>query len=120
MIDDENIRIKTSLIFHEHVFKHLKDLNSGFDSSSIAYFSSEDFMTILLRIIELGLGVTGKEPWKNINFFDVATFEKSGRAPEDHEWYISAFDRFKEMDAYLQYSATYSIPDGHILLSTTL
>lgn len=108
--------VKKTFLLEKHVFKHLKDLNSGFDSPSITYFSPEDFKIVLLRIKELGFGVTGIEPWKDDHFFDVATFERTGRAPEDPEWYWSAFETFNQRDAHLQYSATYSIPDSHILL----
>ena len=116
MSKDSETRHQKSMLIQEHVFLHLKNLNNGFDSPSISYFSPAEFEIVLSRIKELGFGITGIEPWKDGDFYDVATFERTGKVPEDPHWYMSAFEKFQKMDDNLQYSASYSIPIGHPLL----
>lgn len=43
----------------KHVFYGLKNLNDGFDFTSIKYFSEKDFEVVLERVKTLGLGIYG-------------------------------------------------------------
>ena len=95
----------------KHVFVGLKNLNSGFDSPTISYFSESDFEIVLDRVERLGLGIQGIEPWLNGDYFGVVVCEDSGLAPTNPKWYRDAFKHFKDMKEDLQYSATYFIPD---------
>lgn len=102
---------KKQLFLKKHIFKDLKNINDGFDSPTIYYFSKEDFKTVLERIEALGLGVVGIEPWKNGHFFDVLTHDDFGiENPINPKWYWQAFQKFVEMNENLQYAATYHTP----------
>lgn len=92
------------------VFSGLTNVNDGFDSPSIYYFSSVEFEIILNRVKDLKLGVFGIEPWVNGEYFDVLTYDDYGKSPDDAEWYISAFNEFKNRNSNLVYAATYYIP----------
>ena len=95
----------------KNVFYDLENLNSGFDAESIVYFSEVDFQLVLNRVEELGIGITGIEPWKNGEFYDVITNESNDNESTDSKWYLKAFDDFKKMDNELQYAASYELPD---------
>ncbi len=95
----------------KHIFVGLKNLNTGFDSPTIIYFSETDFQIVLERVKQNGLGIYGIEPWKNGEFFDVTVCEDFGKDPNDSNWYLQAFQDFKDTGESLQYAATYSIPD---------
>ena len=94
----------------KNIFHGLKNLNDGFDAESIQYFSQADFEIVLSRIEKLGLGITGIEPWKNGEFFDVAVYEEFTKNPSDPNWYKNAFKGFVELGEDLQYAATYYVP----------
>ncbi|AYN05591.1 hypothetical protein [Flavobacterium sp. 140616W15] len=91
----------------EHVFVGLENLNDGFDSESIYYFSEDDFEIVLDRIEKLGIEILGIEPWKNGEFYDVLNPDNFNF---DLEWYRKAFIKFKESGENLQYAASYKIP----------
>lgn len=95
----------------KHVFAGLKNLNTGFDSPTISYFSESDFEKVLDRVENLGLGIHGIEPWQNGEYFSVLVCEDSGMDSLNPKWYWDAFKHFKDMNEDLQYSATYFIPD---------
>ena len=95
----------------KYIFKGLRNLNDGFDSESIKYFSQEDFKIVLDRVEEKGIGIHGIEPWKNKEFFDVKVCEEYSKDPTDPRWYRKAFQEFIEADKELMYAATYLIPD---------
>ncbi|MFH6992019.1 hypothetical protein [Flavobacterium sp. FlaQc-48] len=90
----------------KNVFIGLENLNNGFDSESIYYFSQDDFEILLDRIEKLGIEILGIEPWKNGAFYDVMTAEDFNSDPK---WYRKAFLKFKESGENLQYSASYEI-----------
>ncbi|CAA9196877.1 hypothetical protein ACHRVW_02855 [Flavobacterium collinsii] len=91
----------------KNVFIGLENLNNGFDSESIYYFSENDFEIVLDRVEKLGVEILGIEPWKNGAFYDVITNEDFN---SDLKWYRKAFIKFKESGENLQYAASYKIP----------
>lgn len=98
----------------KNIFVGLKNLNTGFDSPTIAYFSEADFEKVLDRVEKHGLGIHGIEPWQNGQFFGVVVHEESGMDPTNPKWYRDAFKYFKDMEEDLQYSATYVIPNKNL------
>ena len=94
-----------------NIFDGLENLNNGFDSELIYYFSENDFEIVLNRIKKFGIEILGIEPWKNGEFYDVMTAEDFDL---DLEWYQKAFSEFKERDKNLQYSASYKIPSNFL------
>jgi hypothetical protein len=103
----------------KYVFYDLQNLNDGFDSHFIYYFTESEFKIVLNRIQDMGLGIYGLEPWKGGEFFWVETYEEVTTDPKDSNWYFESFERFKNMDNNLQFSATYQVPD-HVLLKFSL
>lgn len=91
----------------KNIFIGLQNLNDGFDSESIYYFSENDFEIVLDRVEKLGIEILGIEPWKDGEFYDVMTSEDF---KSDSKWYRKAFSEFKERDEILQYGASYRIP----------
>ena len=100
---------KKEQFLNENVFYGLRNLNDGFDSHKIKYFSANDFRIILERIEKLGIGINGIEPWKNGEFYDVSICEDYSDNPLDPLWYNQAFNEFISTGEELQYSATYFI-----------
>ena len=105
---------KKEAYLEQHIFYGLQNLNSGFDAECILYFSETDFETVLNRVFEKGLGVYGIEPWQNGAFYDVVTFDDYQTDCTDPNWYLTAFNDFKERGEALDYAATYYVPD-HLL-----
>ena len=93
-----------------NIFDGLRNLNDGFDSPGINYFSENDFSTILERVEKFNIGIYGIEPWKNGEFYDVKVYDNYTDNPLDPKWYNQAFKEFKSSSVELQYSATYLIP----------
>ena len=96
------------------VFFGLKNLNNGFDSESIYYFSAVDFQIVLDRVEKLGLGIMGIEPWLNGGFYDVYVFEDFSTSAKDPKWYRSAFLEFNKLGKALQYAASYEVSDEQL------
>ena len=94
----------------KNIFVNLKNINNGFDSESIFYFSESDFEIILKRVENYGLGIYGIEPWFEDDFYDVLVCEEYNLSPNDSRWYKKAFSKFKNEKKNLQYSATFQIP----------
>ncbi|MGS2727948.1 hypothetical protein ACU8DI_15185 [Psychroserpens sp. BH13MA-6] len=94
----------------KNVFYGLKNLNNGFDSESIYYFSESDFEIVLDRVEENGIAVFGIEPWLNGDFYDVLNFEDYNTRANDPKWYRKAFAEFKKSGKNLMYSASYQVP----------
>lgn len=95
----------------KNIFIGLTNLNDGFDSESIKYFSAQDFIIVLDRIQKLGLGIYGIEPWLNGEFYDVKGYEDYSSDPTNPKWYRNAFDEFIKLGKELQYAASYYIPE---------
>ena len=93
-----------------NVFKGLKNLNDGFDSESIYYFSESDFEIVLDRVEKNGIAIFGIEPWLNGDFYDVLNFEDYKTAANDPLWYRKAFNQLKNREKKLIYSASYQVP----------
>ena len=105
---------KKGAYLDKHVFYGLTNLNDGFDAMSIKYFSETDFKIVLDRVKEFGIGITGIEPWKDGEFYDVMIYEMVTVNPADPEWYLKAFEDFKKDDKNLQYAASYSVSDKQL------
>ncbi len=97
------------------IFKGLENLNDGFDTELIYYFSESDFEIILDRVEKLEIGINGIEPWLNGDFFDVISFEDYDTIPTDSNWYRKAFSEFKKTGKKLMYAASYDIPQKLIV-----
>lgn len=93
-----------------NVFNGLENLNSGFDSESIYYFSESDFEIVLNRIEKNGIGIFGIEPWLNGEFYDVMVFDDFNTTANDPKWYRKAFEEFKRSGKKLLYAGSYDIP----------
>ncbi len=104
-------RIQEQKFLDKNVFTGLTNLNNGFDAEGIKYFSENEFEIVLDRVKELGLGITGIEPWKDGEFYGVETYEEFATEPTDSTWYLGSFDRFKKTGDTIQYAATYYMPD---------
>ena len=108
-MDEKQRRAKQMAFLDEFVFKGLINLNDGFDTLTIKYFSEPEFETVLTRVGELGITVHGIEPWKDGDFYDVLTDEDFPASKK--KWVWKAFDKFKNDGVELQYSASYTVPD---------
>jgi len=104
--------ILQNIYLNNYIFYGLKNINTGFDVSTIAYFSEADFEIVLHRVRQYGLGIYGIEPWKNGKYFDVLCYESFSDDATDHNWYMQAFEKFKNTGEQLQYSATYFVPES--------
>jgi hypothetical protein len=113
--ESQNIELKKEEFLKSKIFIGLKNLNDGFDSESINYFSESDFETVLNRVEKYGIGIYGIEPWLNGNFYSVRVHEELNAEPNEPNWYREAFLEFKKSGKILQYSATYEIPKELIM-----
>jgi|GEM_PF-643636 len=93
-----------------NVFIGLDNLNDGFDSESIYYFSESDFEIVLDRVEKLGIGIMGIEPWLNGEFYGVMVVEDFNTVATDPKWYRKAFMDFKKDKKKLLYAASYEVP----------
>jgi hypothetical protein len=94
----------------KYIYAGLTNLNTGFDSPLIWYFSREDFEILLDRVEAAGLGIYGIEPWKDGEYYDVWTCDEFECEPTDPTWYRMAFDYFDTLGLELQYAASYYVP----------
>ena len=106
----EEDRKKELEYLKSEIFKGLENLNNGFDSEDIFYFSESDFETVLDRVEKNGLGIYGIEPWLNDDFYGVSIVEDYETKAIDSKWYRNAFAEFKKSKKKLMYAATYEIP----------
>ncbi len=113
--ENKNIELKKEEFLKSKIFIGLKNLNDGFDSESINYFSEYDFEIVLNRVEKYGIGIFGIEPWFNGDFYSVRVAEQLNAEPNDPNWYREAFSEFKKSGKNLQYSATYEIPNELII-----
>tara|TARA_R110000868_G_C10410925_1_gene722316 strand:+ start:46 stop:501 length:456 start_codon:yes stop_codon:yes gene_type:complete len=93
-----------------NVFNGLENLNDGFDSESIYYFSESDFETVLDRVEKNGIGIYGIEPWVDGDFHGVLVVEDFNTVATDPKWYRKAFAEFKKSGKELMYAASYEVP----------
>ncbi|TMM29685.1 hypothetical protein FDT66_11270 [Polaribacter aestuariivivens] len=106
----EEERTKEFQYLKSNIFNGLENLNDGFDSESIYYFSESDFEIVLDRIEKNGIAIFGIEPWLNKYFYDVLSFEDYKTVANDPKWYRKAFTEFKNREKNLMYSASYQVP----------
>ena len=106
----EEDRMKELEYLKTNVFNGLENLNDGFDSESIYYFSESDFEIVLKRVQKLGIGIMGIELWLNGEFYDVKVVEDYNTFSTDPKWYQTAFAEFRINKRNLQYAASYEIP----------
>ena len=109
-IDPER-KLRKELYLDKFVFAGLTNLNNGFDTPTIKYFSESDFEIVLDRVRQLDLGIYGIEPWKNGQYYCAVVYESVTNDPKDPNWYIKAFEDFKKDGEDLQYAASYHVPD---------
>ena len=109
-LSEEERRAKEMAFLDKHIFQGLTNLNDGFDSESIKYFSELEFEVVLKRVEEFGLGIYGIEPWLSGEYYDVYIHEDYNLDSKDPKWYKSAFEKFKKEEKKLQYSASYEVP----------
>lgn len=103
--NEENLK-KEFEFLKANVFNGLKNLNDGFDSASIYYFSESDFEIVLERIEKNEILILGIEPWLKGNFYDVLSYEDYKTLANDPKWYKKAFTEFKQRGKNLMYSAS--------------
>ena len=103
-------RLKEFEYLKTNVFNGLENLNDGFDSESIYYFSESDFEIVLDRVKKNGIAIFGIKPWLNGDFYDVLSFEDYKTVANDSKWYRKAFSEFKSRKKNLMYSASYQVP----------
>ncbi|WP_244140818.1 hypothetical protein [Kaistella flava (ex Peng et al. 2021)] len=108
---EEKDQMKKMEFLKINVFTGLKNLNSGFDSESIYYFSESDFEIVLDRVEKLGIGIMGIEPWLDEDFYGVKVFEDFNMEATDPKWYRKAFTEFKKDKKNLIYAASYQVPE---------
>lgn len=111
MLTEDQLRAKKQVFLKNNVFQGLNNLNDGFDTESIFYFSEPDFEIVLNRVEQLKLEVFGIEPWFKNEYYDVKSYEEFDLTPDNPNWYRKAFDEFKLKNIDLQYSASYGVPE---------
>ena len=109
--EEEALRLKTNDFLEKNIFKGLENINDGFDSESIFYFTAVDFEIVLDRIEKYGIGIFGIEPWLNGEFYDVLSYKDFSRDPADSKWYRKAFLSLKINGSKFQYAASYDVPE---------
>ena len=92
-----------------YIFGGLTDLNDGFDTETIKYFTEQDFEKVLDRVEKYGFGIYGIEPWKDGEYYDCKIFENYTNDATDSHWYRKAFQEFITEGEALQYSASYVV-----------
>ena len=110
-IRNEFIMDSKHIYLEQNVFKGLKNLNDGFDTKTIKYFSETDFRVVLERVEKLKITIHGIEPWKDGQFYDVLTSEDFNLKENKGEWYWEAFNKFIGMKIELQYAASYEVSE---------
>ena len=103
---------KEEEFLEKYVFYDLEDLNDGFDSLSIKYFSKADFEKVLDRAEFYKLKIFGIEPWPDRQFFEVRVYEDYNTSADNPEWYRSAYAWFLEKGIISYFSATYGVPEN--------
>ena len=112
--ETKNYSEKEELLEQEYlvnnIYKGLKNLNNGFDSYYIYYFSESDFEILLDRVEEHNISIFGIEPWLDGAYYDVTTYEEYNTAGNDPKWYKKAFSEFRAKEKNLMYAASYKVP----------
>lgn len=93
----------------KNVFRGLTNINDGFDSEEVQYFSEADFEIVLQRVEHFGISVYGIEPWLNGEMFDVYSHDAYRKKATDPRWYNKAFSEIKKRQEGLAYAASYKV-----------
>lgn len=101
---------KAKEFLEQYIFFDLENLNDGFDSQEIKYFSKEDFEKVLDRSEFYRIEIFGIEPWPNKQFFGVRVYEEYDTSADDPEWYRKAYKEFLGMGVQSYFSASYGVP----------
>ncbi|NRD23493.1 hypothetical protein HNV10_09600 [Winogradskyella litoriviva] len=101
--------MEQSEFLEKNVFTGLTNINDGFDSENIYYFSEADFEIVLQRAEHFGLSIYGIEPWLNGEMFDVLSHDSFRKKATDPKWYNKAFSEFKKRQEGLAYAASYKV-----------
>lgn len=109
-LPENEYRSLRSSLLDKHIFFDLTNLNNGFDSAGIKYFSASDFRIVLDRIEVFRFGLLGIETWLNGEMYDVLGPDDYQLDAKDPSWYNPAFQKFVKTKLPLVYSATYDIP----------
>lgn len=102
---------KTRQFLEQHIFYDLVNLNDGFDSENIKYFSKEDFEKVLDRAEFFKLEIYGIEPWQNKQFSGVKTYDNYDTTSDDSKWYKKAYRQFLSEGITNYFSASYGLSD---------
>lgn len=102
------MNIKKHEYLIENIYYGLTNLNTGFDSLYIYYFNELDFEIVLNRVEKHNITISGIEPWKNGEYYDVKVMEEY---PNDEFWYRKVFEDYKTLKENLQYAASYLLPE---------
>jgi len=111
-------RVETMAYLREHVFGGIFELPDDYLSMDIT-MSEETFAQVLDNVEQHGVAIHGIEVTAGDEFVDVATYERTGFAAEDHRWYRAAFERLKvqykrQYEQDLDYNATYGVYERSI------
>jgi hypothetical protein len=119
--DSERLEREVQQSFlNEHVFAGLTNLNDGFDTKTIKYFSYKDFMIVIDKCEKLNICIYGIEPWLNGEYYDVKSNEDFGFKLCDPKWYRLAMEEFEKEGHELQYAASYNVPNELMNNNTSL
>lgn len=92
----------------ENIYDGLTNLNTGFDSPYIFYFNELDFEIVLNRVEKHNITISGIEPWKDGEYFDVRVMEEYAN---EKLWHRKVFENYKALKENLQYAASYLLPE---------
>ena len=92
-----------------HVFKGLKNHNTGNNASTLHYFSESDFEIVLKRLEHFGIGMYVMAPLYDGVAETVATHTNFNKKATDARWYKKAFLTYKMHQPGLLYAATYKV-----------
>lgn len=101
---------KKEEFFDKFIYHDLTNLNDGFDTTSIKYFSNTDFFKVLERIEIFKGSVYGIESWPDKEFGVVKVYEDYTNDPSDPNWYKNAFQELNDENSasYLSISGSIS------------
>lgn len=96
----------------KNIYNGLTNLNTGFDSPSIRYFSQIEFKILLEKVEKQNISIYGIEPFdSDLDYFDTKVHEQYNKKANDPEWYNGAFEEFVSLEEELIYAASFHVPD---------
>ena len=102
----------------KYIYNGLTNLNTGFDSPSIQYFSQTEFKILLEKVEEQNICIYGIEPFdSDLDYFDTKVYENYNKEANDPDWYNRAFEEFVSLGEELIYAASFHVPD-ELLIKT--